>query len=192
MNDCVNAEVRDALPDLLAGRLGALDQATMKAHVDSCADCRGELELLRSIRAAAPLAPRMNVDRIASAIPAFALPQRARRSHLWRVAAAAVVVTAGGVMLSSRDKEPAPVASVPSVATPAPAVTPSPDASSGAAQQAAPREVELAALSLVGSTADLTDADLEQLVSDLEGIDALPAAEPSSVSLENIGTEDDQ
>jgi hypothetical protein len=37
-------------------------------------------------------------------------------------------------------------------------------------------------LSLVGGTDDLSDADLEKLVSDIETIDAIPAAEPQSVT----------
>ena len=52
-------------------------------------------------------------------------------------------------------------------------------------------ETQVASLSLVGSTQDLSDADLEQLVSDLDGLDALPAAEPQSVtpSVEDIGND---
>ena len=50
MTECINTEVREALPDLLNGRLSALDTATMNAHVESCAECRAELELLREIR----------------------------------------------------------------------------------------------------------------------------------------------
>ena len=57
MNDCVNAEARDALPDLLHGRLSELDTATMKAHVESCADCRAELELMRAVRSSARITP---------------------------------------------------------------------------------------------------------------------------------------
>jgi len=55
MNDGVNAEFRDALPDLLHGRLNALDRATLTAHVESCADCRAELALLGEARASAPV-----------------------------------------------------------------------------------------------------------------------------------------
>src|SRR5215204_1696835 len=64
----MNAEVRDALPDLVHGRLDQLNTATMKAHVESCADCRAEMALLKSVRESAPLIPPMNVERIAAAI----------------------------------------------------------------------------------------------------------------------------
>ena len=50
MSDCPNAEIRDLLPDLLHDRLDAPTRARVLAHVDGCADCRSELELLRSLR----------------------------------------------------------------------------------------------------------------------------------------------
>ncbi|HZI99913.1 MAG TPA: zf-HC2 domain-containing protein, partial [Gemmatimonadaceae bacterium] len=71
MNDCVKAEVRDALPDFINHRLSELDAATMREHIESCADCKAELELIRQARAAALLAPKMNVDRIAAALPSY-------------------------------------------------------------------------------------------------------------------------
>jgi hypothetical protein len=62
---------------------------------------------------------------------------------------------------------------------------------SQSASQAGNGETQVASLSLVGSTQDLSDADLEQLVSDLDGLDALPAAEPQSVTpaVEDIGND---
>src|SRR6476646_7099815 len=103
MNDCMNAEVRDALPDLMHGRLSDLNTVTMKAHVETCADCREELRLLEEVRASAPLAPRIDVSTIVAALPApmpsaayqlvISAPALARRSHstMWKVAAAAAI-----------------------------------------------------------------------------------------------------
>ena len=51
MSECMNAGLRDALPDLLNGKLSELDSATLSAHVEGCLDCRSELELLREVRA---------------------------------------------------------------------------------------------------------------------------------------------
>ena len=208
MTECINTEVREALPDLLNGRLSALDTATMNAHVESCAECRAELELLREIRASR-IVPRMDAARIASAIAPYAgaplvTPRHVRHSIISRVgvlriAAAAVLVAAGGWALSTSAYWPAskaavgeravavaPVAATSAASEPAvPAVT---------TPQAATRtgaETEVASLSLVGGTDDLSDADLETLVSDIETIDAMPAAEPPSVTatVDDMGIE---
>ncbi|HMA20516.1 MAG TPA: zf-HC2 domain-containing protein [Gemmatimonadaceae bacterium] len=200
MTECINTEVREALPDLLNGRLSALDTATMNAHVEACAECRAELELLREIRASR-IVPRMDAARIASAIAPYAgasvvTPQHAGRSMIsrfgvLRIAAAAVFVAAGGWALSTSHYWPDSRAVVgePVVAASPPAATAAasePAVSVVTTQPAAPRAsagTEVASLSLVGGTDDLSDADLETLVSDIETIDAMPAAEPQSVTV---------
>jgi hypothetical protein len=103
MNDCRNAEVRDQLPDLLHERLDASARAAVMAHVDGCADCREELELLRVAHGTLIKAtPRVDLNFIIEAIPNAAPRARtltAPRRRLWtdwRVAAAAVVLIAGG------------------------------------------------------------------------------------------------
>ena len=44
-------------------------------------------------------------------------------------------------------------------------------------------EVQVASLSLLGSTTDISDSDLEQLVAELDAIDAIPADEPTPVTI---------
>src|SRR5215467_9524949 len=101
MNDCQNAEIRDRLPDLLHERLSAGDRAAVIAHVDGCAECRDELELLRGVRGALIAGtPRINTLRILSALPKAGMPSttdvtpmiqpRPSRSRWsdWRIAAA--------------------------------------------------------------------------------------------------------
>jgi anti-sigma factor RsiW len=203
VTDCVNREAREALPDLLHGRLSALDTATMNAHVESCTACRAELELLREIRSSAPLAPSLDYAHIAASVPAYggaavAIPSRpsirAGLRNIALIAASAVVAFTGWSIARPGDDaravvSPAAVASAPvalatSVATTSPGV-------STPATAIVQGETQVASLSLVGSTQDLSDADLEQLVSDLEGLDALPSAEPQSVTLsvEDIGAD---
>lgn len=193
MTECINTEVREALPDLLNGRLSALDTATMNAHVESCAECRAELELLREIRDSR-IVPAMDAARIASAIAPYggqsvAAPQHVRRSVIsrlgvLRIAAAAVFIAAGGWALSTSTFWPASKAAVGErVVAVAPVAATEPSAV--VTQPAATRPgagTEVASLSLVGGTDDLSDADLEKLVSDIETIDAIPAAEPQSVT----------
>ncbi len=120
MNDCVRAELRDALPDLIHGHLDAARMAEVEAHVAGCAECTAELNLLRAALASAPSPPIMNIERIAAALPSptkhgFVLhrggaatepatPLRSTRRGIWtrpslRVAATLAVVTAGGLSL---------------------------------------------------------------------------------------------
>src|SRR5262249_51709525 len=114
MSDCPNAEVRDLLPDLLHDRLDAATRARVVAHVDGCADCRSELELLRSLRSSLERdTPRVDLDRIVAALPAPAAVQpRQHRAGWrvwsdWRVAAAVTFIVAGGtsmvVLRNARD-----------------------------------------------------------------------------------------
>ena len=201
MNDCVNAEARDALSDLLHGRLSELDTATMKAHVESCADCRAELELMREAISSARIAPPMNAAKIAAAIAPYpavsAVPSPTTKPTVFgngamlRIAMAAAFVAIGGWLLSNRNvsestavrqsatSESGVTAQV-NNATPS---TTAPAAASAEPTTSAPKETQVASLSLVGSTAELTDADLEKLVAELDGIESLPSAEPQSITI---------
>jgi anti-sigma factor RsiW len=202
--DCINTEVRDALPDLLHGRLSALDTATMNAHVESCAECRAELALLREVRATAALAPSMDHARMAASIPAYrgaaiSAPGRGfirtNLRNIGLVAAGALIAFTGWSVSRSTldDGRAAPsVAIAPS--PPASLVTPAAPSTQTVAKsgnEATQEVTQVASLSLLGSTQDLSDADLEQLTSDLDQLDALPSAEPQSVTLsvEDIGTD---
>src|SRR5262245_54420617 len=104
MNDCLNAEMRDRLPDLLHDRLAADVRATVTAHVSTCVDCREELELLRHLQTALLAnTPRVEVGYVVGALPKppahiKPLPQRASRRTWsdWRIAAAVTLLVAGG------------------------------------------------------------------------------------------------
>ncbi len=105
MNDCPNAVIRDQLPDLLHERLDARARAAVMAHVDVCADCRDELELLRGVhRTLIASTPAVDIARIVSALPKppgarVAVPLRPARSlagPTGRVAATITVLAAVG------------------------------------------------------------------------------------------------
>ncbi|MEO7368434.1 MAG: zf-HC2 domain-containing protein [Gemmatimonadaceae bacterium] len=208
MTECMNVEVRDALPDLLHGQLGDLDRATMKAHVESCADCRAELALMEHLRANAPLAPSIDVSRIVVALPppvksakqrlAHIAPPRqpTRMSMLWKVAVASALIV-GGMLTFSKTR--APVSSGPAVATVAPSpstagdiapptLAPAPKQVASARPPASVAVKEVVAisttgLSLTGGLQDLTDAQLEALLKDVDKVEGLPNAEPEPISV---------
>ena len=190
MNDCMNTEVRDALPDFVNDRLSGLDAVTMKEHIESCADCQAEVAILREARASAMLAPKIDADRIASAIRPYGVvrPQPRVSRRPWLMAAAAAIVAIGGFAIMNRPETNSAVPAV-AVVTPAPSVAtqneqnvPTAAARTATIEKPAPKEVDVASLSLVGSTDDLSDADLESLVAALDGIESVPAAEPGLVT----------
>ena len=202
MNDCVNAGVRDALPDFVNHRLSELDAVTINEHVESCADCRAEVAILRDLMNTRPLAPIMNVDRLSVAIPAYA-PLRPRSTgfpmrRTWALAAAAAFVAIGGWAITSRtiDTSAPQVAATVPVTAPSTASVPTTAApvTTVAKSENTTKEVQVASLSLVGSTDDLSDSDLESLVAALDGIEAVPSAEPASVTttVDDIDGNDDQ
>src|SRR4029078_419075 len=81
MNDCLNAEMRDLLPDLLHDRLAADVRAAVTAHVSACIDCREELEVLRHL----PAGARAPFDVLSGGARAVATaPSGARCTHAGR------------------------------------------------------------------------------------------------------------
>ncbi len=161
MNDCLNVEVREALPELVHGMLPEPERDRVQEHVADCDDCAAELAIIRAVRAATPVV-NIDVIRIASAIP----PYRRRSPVMKRVyleLAAACLVGAVGisalVMHKSHSTGALPAAS-------------SATAVSGGSS---------AGLVLV-NTSDLSDDGLAQLTRELDQLQALPTADPESVT----------
>lgn len=174
MTECGNPEIRDALPDLLHGRLDDAARARVESHLRSCDACRRELNLLRALRGAAPQ-PAVNVAAIVSALP---VPRRHRSwtTHLWQIAAAVAFLAVGssgviGYMRRAHQPD-----------TTAAATVASQRESSGASAAAASGDVELA----VGyGYTDLSDAQLEALLKDVQELKAVPMSEPE-VSMPDV------
>jgi antitoxin (DNA-binding transcriptional repressor) of toxin-antitoxin stability system len=187
MTDCPNGEIRDLLPDLLYGGLGAAERARVEAHLRDCVDCRDELELLRGMRGALRRAPAVDVDAITAAIPPYrpAVPRSPSRSWGgWRIAAAVTLLAAGGTsVVVARNGAPvadrSPVAvqrldSVPGYARADAAVADdAPRASRAGAKAAAPRELALTG----GTISELDDSELAALIDDVGSLNAVTPAE---------------
>lgn len=196
MTDCVSAEMRDALPDLIHGRLEADRAAEVEEHIASCAECAAELELLRNVFASAPSAPSMNVGRIASAIPAPARAQRSWVSPLIRIAAVIAVVSAGALAINvgKRVTQPSGAAVTmptsqasqpirPAVSSEVVTVRPGgPKAEQLHQPVKSPTRVADVGLSLVGEVDDLSDERLVTLINEMDRMDAIPSAEPEAIS----------
>ncbi|HEY7394972.1 MAG TPA: zf-HC2 domain-containing protein [Gemmatimonadaceae bacterium] len=191
MNDCLNAEMRDRLPELLHDRLPANVRAELVVHVAACADCREELELLRALRSAlAAPAPRVDVASIVSALPkapSQTLRPRSRRTWSdWRIAATITILAVGGssVVLINRTPHVAEIridTARPAADSPATALAPTagPNAPSDASQDSEPS----GGLGMSGHLADLDDAQVEALINEIENMKAVPITEPEPVSM---------
>src|SRR5215207_9540172 len=107
MFDCANVEMRELLPELVAGSLDASTRARVEAHLVDCADCATEVETLRLVRASFASAPSVDTRRIVAALPTPS-PAPAvgkggtspRRWVDWRLAAALTMVTVGGLSIA--------------------------------------------------------------------------------------------
>lgn len=175
MNDCVNGDIRDVLPELVSGTLPAADLARVQDHIRACADCAAEVELLRTARSAMRLAPTMNTTRIAAGVQASTAQRLAARRIPARVAGMAsvsLIVVLGAIGLwasrdTSRDtlREASPVA----VAVEAPRRAQGPTQ-----------------LALGGDMSQLDDDELLALMAELPGLEAIPGEEPASITIEPV------
>lgn len=178
MIDCPNEEIRDLLPDLANESLESSVRVLVIAHIAECAACAAEIEIIRSTRLLiVNSTPRVNVAAIVSALPhpgSLARPgrgvipiqsARSARSRSWgsswRIAAAATFLAAGlGSYAVLRPGSPEI----------------GEDTTFVAATQG---------LALTGTLADLSDAELDALVKDIDGIEALPSTEVEAGSVPN-------
>ena len=156
MTECTNIDIRDILPEFIHGTLDGSASERVRAHLEGCSACTEEVQLLRSIRFLA-VTLRVDVARIAAAIP----PYRRRRSF-WSAAirpmslAAAALVCAVGLSTVAithyhHTTQPAP----------------------SAATAAAPS----AGIAIVG-VSELSDDHLEQLISQMDQLEAAPPVDP--------------
>jgi len=185
MTDCQNVTMREALPELLHGRLPDGERRLVEAHVIECVDCTDELAILEAVLASAP-APTIDVTRIVAAIPAYrqvavadarsgviAMRPRGTWTGSWSSRAARLQLAAALAIAAVGISTVAVVKHDRQQATPAAAV-----ATSGAATGAARPDQGVALV----ATADLSDAELATLIDDMNSMQALPPAEPEPIA----------
>ena len=197
MNDCLNAELRDRLPDLLHDRLSASVRAEVNAHVAACTDCREELELLRELNAMlVKSTPRVDIAYVVNALPKP--PARDTTTRVatrrtwadWRIAAAVTLLVAGGssvaVMTRSEPSASHQVVLAPTTDTPS-TTTSANTATASIAPDVTAQPVTVAdaqtELGMAGHLADLDDEQLEALISEIEQMKAVPITEPEPVTV---------
>ena len=176
MIDCPNVEMRDRLPDLANESLEPAVRELVLVHLTECVACTAEIEILRTTRLILiKTTPKVNVQGIALALPRYpsrrpgradvAAPGSVGRSawsNSWRIAAAVTFLAAGfgTYALLNDDTSPRLQDTI-------------------AAAVATDSTVGLA---LTGALADMSDAELKDLVGDIETIEALPSTEVEAMS----------
>jgi len=186
MTECPDGLMRDQLPEYVHGTLSADAAARVDRHLEGCASCRHEVVVLKSVRAVAALrTPAVDVSAIVAALPApparvLVLEPRSRRFTVrhWQYAAAAVLVLAVGTTTMWRA---APVADPMRVADSATVVAPLPLAADTPVAVALPAAVR-DGMSLGGGLSDLSVADLQALLIQMDSVKILPSRDPASMT----------
>jgi Putative zinc-finger len=205
MTECTNGEMRDLLPELVSGRLSAEMQLAVEAHVAECEECAEELTLLRALRPALLRGPVVDAQRIAAAVraqlPASARSGSSGSSARWSTprrlaiaAAALLAVSAAGYVVATRGRSAAPEIAVVHTVDPytndsshqqvivAPAPAPQQQIAGAPQHIATPSAVPtaVAKLGVLDNLSDLSDDDVRTLTASLDGMSAVPDAEPAS------------
>ena len=166
MIECSNVEMRDRLPDLANETLEPAVRALVVIHLTECAACTAEIEIIRTTRLIlVKTTPKVNVAGVVSALPQYGVTSittapSARRgwANSWRIAAAVTFLVAGiGSYAVLRDDSPVP--------------------SMDSTQIMAAAADSTVGLALTGALADMSDAELSALATDIESIEALPSTE---------------
>lgn len=146
--------VQDLLPELARGGLDGTERAALEAHLEDCAECRAEYDVVRAVSASVPAVPGALAARVLSATRAR--PRARRWGSPGQLAAAATLAAAviGGALLFDGGGAPRP----------APQSESEPAA---AAEVAVPMldDPVLRGGSLLG---DLTEAELQALLEKME------------------------
>lgn len=195
MRECDDVTMQEALPAFRAGRLDAAEAETVRTHLATCDACALELELLTRAGAVLDRAtPVVDLARITAAIP-MALgtdvaaapsvaPPRVTALHTrrwWRsrqfLAAAASIVVVVSLSLPARRGTGDSAGH-----------EGRPDGVGSVAGSSTTGEGDAPSIDLAGGLADLSSAQLETLLGQLEQVEATIRAEPATVALPLLDT----
>ena len=198
MSECTNLEMRDLLPDFARGAVTGASSVALEGHLETCAECRAELRLLRDARAVLTTTPSVDAPRIVAAIArsrtirrdATAAVAETRRRQAWSVttpsrrvwlaAASIVAVVAAAVLASSTIRTTTEPNLTPAVAQTEQPSPPTPVIAEPN-RPVSPRPPTHAELVMGGGVSDLADADLESLLQALNDVDTQLDVEPAVV-----------
>ena len=193
MNKCTDIEIQELLPDLVHGSLDEHAKRVVDTHLAACESCREDLAVIQAVKSAAIFAPTIDADRVARQIPPYRMivpgveqPKRTRMVS-WLVAAGLMLAVVGGGSLVMSNRSSTPVSPIAAVIADSNKVVVAPPrsnngvAAAGEARPGVAIEAQPHALALASNVDELSDGNLQQLMTDMDEFDALPPAEPEPV-----------
>lgn len=202
MTEITHEQIRDLLPDSLHSVLDDHTRAMVEEHLHSCSECASEMRVLKMVMNAPSFAPMIDAVTVSSAIlPYGGVPvqERPAGGRVWKMtlafAAAAVLLlavvtrdtkTANPVTIVPKPVASAPVAAIKNTASAPVSVLTTPAVVNAVTHSKLAGELQVA-VGLDG----LSDGNIAQLARELDGLDALPSADPEhlGVSDPNSGNE---
>jgi len=161
MIDCPDIAMRESLPEFIHGGLDPDAYERVQQHLDECEACTDEVTLMRQVIIVRAM-PSIDVAAITAAIPPYQAQRRSPRhwasSAQWRAIAAALVMAIGVSTFAIHHGE----------------------ASNGTTQTATVNTAANNGVAIVG-VSELSDDHLDQLIGELDTMDAMPADDPDSV-----------
>jgi anti-sigma factor RsiW len=189
MHECEDVRMQEALPAFRAGRLDAAEAESVRTHLASCEACTRELELLTTAQAVLDQAtPVVDAARIAAAV--IGASAKAERAP---VAAPRVITLRTRRWWASRQllAAAASILVVVSLSIPALRGTGHAPAVDGRLDSMVAAEMTgglgghavAPSIDLAGGLADLSSAQLETFLKELDQVEATVRAEPVTIAL---------
>ena len=185
MRVCDDMTMQDALPVYARGALGAMETDAVRAHLALCESCAAEVRLLVLGGAVIDRAtPALDLARIAAAATAAATTAAAAprtielRTRTWWASRQMLAAAASILVVVSL--------SIPALRGTPDGVLPEVRLDSVGAlggSTVSPATVAAASIDLAGGLADLSSAQLETLLNELDQVEATVRAEPATIAL---------
>ncbi len=206
MTDMTHEQIRDLLPDALHAAVDDVHRKQIEEHLRSCSECASEMRVLQMVKDAPSFAPMIDAVKVSSVIPPYGgvpagRPPRTRLA--WQtasVAIAAVALIAVSVIRSNQLSGSGSATSVEEPASPQQVAKLIRDTSSHlpSVNVSTPRQPVASAhtpvkqksheLQVAVGLDELSDGNLRQLASELDGLEGLPAAEPENLDVTDTNT----
>lgn len=187
MAECFDVEMKEMLPEFASGTLDAESRSLVDDHLVRCGDCRDDLAVLHTVQSVVIPAAHINIPRMLQALPPAPVPVRDdlpwyRRASLQL--AASLLLVAGGLIAVRQAGDRVGMATVASETRSIPALPLAiPDRG---AEKTVNFPVEKPAvqpkpgIALVSGLDDLNAKELTALLAEIDGIAAVPVAEPEN------------
>lgn len=99
MNSLSCESITDLLPDRVRNNIGEIDRLRVDRHLERCATCRAQSELLGLVARSRPAVPAGLHERVAGAVAARLAPRRHARAGIAAAAGIVLALVTGGLLV---------------------------------------------------------------------------------------------